>query len=91
MDPPLAAPARATGSGDNQGSRGSLRTVTLIEVARGASVRVTYVVVPFRAGYPEVSLRNPSNAILSTGRFLESSARIEVHSGGGPPARRGRW
>jgi nicotinamidase-related amidase len=56
------------------------RTATLIEAARKASVRVTYVVVAFRAGYPEVSPRNPSfNALRSTGRFLEGAAGTEVH------------
>src|SRR5580704_8759130 len=57
------------------------RTATLIESARKAGVRVVYVVVGFRAGYPEVSPRNSLFAsIRETGRFVEGSADVQVHA-----------
>jgi nicotinamidase-related amidase len=56
------------------------RTVKLIAAARKASMRVIYVVVGFRPGYPEVSPRNQSfGAIRETGRFIEGSAGTAVH------------
>lgn len=56
------------------------RTSKVIESARKAGLRVIYVVVGFRAGYPEVSLRNQSFApIRESGRFAEGSAGTEVH------------
>lgn len=43
-------------------------------------MRVIYIVVGFRAGYPEVSLRNKSfGAVRGSGRFVEGSAGSEVH------------
>jgi nicotinamidase-related amidase len=57
------------------------RTAALIESARRAGTRVIYVVVAFRAGYPEVSPRNKSfGAIRESGRFVEGSAGTEVHA-----------
>jgi len=57
------------------------RTAALIEGARKAGMRVVYVVVGFRAGYPEV---NPSNQVFgpirASGRFVEGSAGTEVHA-----------
>jgi nicotinamidase-related amidase len=51
-----------------------------IEVARGAGIRVIYVVVGFRAGYPEVSQRNKSfSAISGTGRFAEGDPGSAIH------------
>ncbi len=50
-----------------------LRTSTLIEAARGAGMRVIFIVVGFRAGYPEVS---PCNQ--SFGPIRESGARESV-------------
>lgn len=57
------------------------RTSKLVEAARRAGMRVIYVVVGFRAGYPEVSPRNQSfGPIRESGRFSEGSAGTEVHS-----------
>jgi nicotinamidase-related amidase len=56
------------------------RTAGLLDAARKAGVRVVYVVVGFRPGYPEVSPRNKSfSAIRGTGRFIEASAGSEIH------------
>jgi nicotinamidase-related amidase len=56
------------------------RTASLIEAARKSGIRVIYVVVGFRPGYPEVSPQNRLFAgIRESGRFLESSAGTEVH------------
>jgi nicotinamidase-related amidase len=62
------------------GSAGLLaRTATLIAAARAAHVPVIYVVVGFRAGYPEVSPRNQSfSAIASTGRFTTSPPGADI-------------
>src|ERR1700691_5072047 len=61
------------------------RTANLIEAARTAGMKVVYVVVGFRPGYPEVSPRNQSfGAIRETGRFLEGSAGTEVHAAVAP-------
>jgi nicotinamidase-related amidase len=57
------------------------RTAALVESARKAGMRVVYVVVAFRAGYPEVSPRNPSfGPVRESGRFLEGAAGTEVHA-----------
>jgi nicotinamidase-related amidase len=51
-----------------------------IKAARQAGIPVSYVVVGFRAGYPEVSPRNKSfAAIAGTGRFAEGDPAREVH------------
>jgi nicotinamidase-related amidase len=56
------------------------RTRGLIDAARQAGLRVIYVVVGFRAGYPEVSPRNQSfGPIRESGRFAEGSPGTEVH------------
>lgn len=61
------------------------RTARLLEAARKAGVRVVYVVVGFRAGYPEVSPRNQSFApIRESGRFTEGSSGTEVHAAVAP-------
>jgi len=57
------------------------RTADVITAARRASLRVIYVVVGFRPGYPEVSPRNKSfSTIRGTGRFAEGSAGTEIHA-----------
>jgi nicotinamidase-related amidase len=57
------------------------RTASVIAAARDAFVRVIYVVVGFRPGYPEVSPRNKTfSAIRGTGRFAEGSAGSEIHA-----------
>src|ERR1700733_2829256 len=61
------------------------RTAGLIEAARKAGMKVIYVVVGFRAGYPEVSPRNQSFGLLrESGRFTEGSAGTEVHTAVAP-------
>jgi nicotinamidase-related amidase len=57
------------------------RTAKLVDAARKARVRVVYVVVGFRAGYPEVSPRNHGFArIREVGRCVEGSADVHVHA-----------
>jgi nicotinamidase-related amidase len=61
------------------------RTAKLVEAARGAGTRVIYVVVAFRAGYPEVSPRNQSFApVRESGRFALGSTGTEVHAAVAP-------
>jgi nicotinamidase-related amidase len=61
------------------------RTAKLVESARNAGMRVIYVVVSYRAGYPEVSPRNQIFApIRESGRFAEGSAGMEVHAAVAP-------
>lgn len=56
------------------------RTANLIAGARTAGLRVMYVVVGFRADYPEVSPRSPTfSAVRGSGRFIEGAAGSEVH------------
>ncbi len=56
------------------------RTAMLVEGARKVGVRVIYVVVGFRPGYPELSPRNQVFApIRASGRFVEGTAGMEVH------------
>ena len=56
------------------------RTASLLDAARKAGVMVAYVVVGFRAGYPEVSQRNMSfSAIRETGRFAAGDPGAEIH------------
>lgn len=56
------------------------RTAGLLAAARGAGVRVLYVVVGFRAGYPEGSPNNLSfGAIKATGRFLPDDPGARIH------------
>src|SRR5579863_649973 len=63
------------------------RLAAAVQAARGAGMRVIYVVVGFRAGYPEVSPRNKSfGPIRESGRFAEGSAGTEVHAAVRPRA-----
>jgi nicotinamidase-related amidase len=63
------------------------RTATLVEAARKAGMKIIYVVVGFRPGYPEVSPRNHSFApIRESGRFAEGSPGTEVHPAVAPMA-----
>jgi Isochorismatase family len=56
------------------------RTAKLIDSARTAGMKVIYVVVGFRLGYPEVSARNASfGPIRASGRFDEGSPGLDVH------------
>ncbi|HEY1690914.1 MAG TPA: isochorismatase family cysteine hydrolase [Polyangiaceae bacterium] len=61
------------------------RTAHVIDAARKAGMKIVYVVVAFRPGYPEVSPRHPSfGPIRETGRFIEGSAGTEVHAAVAP-------
>ncbi len=63
------------------------RTASLIGAASGARVPVIYVVVGFRAGYPEVSAKNASfGPIKESGRFAPGSAGTEIHPAVAPRA-----
>jgi nicotinamidase-related amidase len=63
------------------------RTASLLVAARTAGMRVIYVVVGFRAGYPEIGASNPIfGAIRGTGRFVEGSPGSEVHPAVAPVA-----
>jgi nicotinamidase-related amidase len=57
------------------------RTANLLEGARKAGMRVIYIVVGFRQGYPEV---NPKNSVFAPvregGRFVEGWSGTEVHA-----------
>ena len=56
------------------------RLATAVKAARGSGVRVIYVIIGFRAGYPEVSERNKSfGAISGTGRFAEGDPGSAIH------------
>jgi nicotinamidase-related amidase len=56
------------------------RATELLRTARDASMRVIYVVVGFRVGYPEVSPRNASfGAILQSGRFAAGDITTNIH------------
>jgi nicotinamidase-related amidase len=56
------------------------RTAGLLAAARAAGAMVVYVVVGFRAGYPEVSAANASfNAIRGTGRFAAGDPGAAIH------------
>ncbi len=56
------------------------RVASVIAAAREADVRVLYVVVGFRPGYPEVSARNKSfSALRQSARFVPGSPEIEIH------------
>ena len=56
------------------------RLAAAVDAARGAEISVIYVIVGFRAGYPEVSERNKSfGAIAGTGRFAEGDPGSVIH------------
>jgi nicotinamidase-related amidase len=55
------------------------RLGTAITAARGAGVRVIYVTISFRPGYPEVSARNKTFAAISgSGRFAEGDPAVAI-------------
>ena len=57
------------------------RMAKLLEAARKVQMRVIYVVVGFRPGYPEVSDRNLAfRAIKGTGRLAAGDPNAEIHS-----------
>ena len=56
------------------------RLAAAVEAARDAGIRVIYVVVGFRSGYPEVSERNKSFAAISgTGRMTDGDPGSAIH------------
>src|SRR5467141_1250938 len=56
------------------------RTAKLIAVARTAGMRVIYVVVGFRPGYPEVSDRNATfNGLKASGVFAAGAENAKIH------------
>jgi nicotinamidase-related amidase len=73
---------------DMLGSGGEVllaRTASLIHVTRKTGMRVVYIVVGFRPGYPEVSPRNQSfGPIRESGRFAAGSPGTEIHPAVGP-------
>ena len=55
------------------------RAADVLARARGAGLKIIYIVVKFRSGYPEVSPRNVNfNAVRASGRFI-SETGTEVH------------
>jgi nicotinamidase-related amidase len=56
------------------------RTAQVIAAARQVKMAIIYVVVGFRAGYPEVSERNLSfSAIRQSSRFLPEDEAARIH------------
>ena len=56
------------------------KTAAVLGAARAAGLRVIFIVVSFREGYPEVSARNRGfAAIRATGRLLAGSRDTDVH------------
>ena len=56
------------------------RTAELIAAARTAGMRVIYVVVGFRPGYPEVSDRNATfNGLKTSGAFAAGAENAKIH------------
>jgi nicotinamidase-related amidase len=63
------------------------RTAKLIAIARTAGMRVIYVVVGFRPGYPEVSDRNATfNRLKASGVFAEGAENAKIHPAVAPLA-----
>lgn len=61
------------------------QTTKLLDAARKASVRVIYVVVGFRPGYPEVSARNAMfGPVRANGLFAAGTPGTEIHSAVAP-------
>jgi nicotinamidase-related amidase len=60
------------------------RAAQVLTDARRAGLKIIYIVVNFRPGYPEVSPRNVNfNAVRQSGRFI-TEAGTEVHPGVAP-------
>lgn len=56
------------------------RAAAVIRGSRRANMPVIYVVVRFREGYPEVSLRNKGfGAVKESGRLQEGTQGAEIH------------
>ena len=64
-----------------------VRTAKLIAAARTAGIRVIYVVVGFRPGYPEVSDRNATfNGLKASGAFGAGAENAKIHPAVAPLA-----
>jgi nicotinamidase-related amidase len=60
------------------------RIAAAIAAARAASVRVIYVQVGFRAGYPEISARNRTfSGLADSGAFVEGE-QVRIHDSVAP-------
>ena len=56
------------------------RLATAADAARGAGIRVMYVIIAFRPGYPEVSPSNPTFAgIRGSGRYIDGDPGSLIH------------
>lgn len=56
------------------------RAARVLGAARGAGLRVIYIKVGFRAGYPEASPRNKSfGSIQASGRFSPDDPNAQIH------------
>jgi nicotinamidase-related amidase len=63
------------------------RLAAAAAAARAAGIRVIYVTVAFRDGYPEVSARNKSfGAIAGSGRFTAADPGTRIHPSVAPLA-----
>jgi nicotinamidase-related amidase len=63
------------------------RTAKLIDAARTAGMRVIYVVVGFRPGYPEVRDRNATfNGLKASGAFGAGAENAKIHPAVAPLA-----
>jgi nicotinamidase-related amidase len=63
------------------------RLAAAVAAARGAGIRVVYVIVGFRTGYPEVSEHNKSfAAIAESGRFTDGDPGSAIHPAVAPTA-----
>jgi nicotinamidase-related amidase len=61
------------------------RTAALLDATRVAEMRVGYVKVGFRRGYPEVSPNNQSfSTVRSSGRFEADAPGAEIHASVAP-------
>lgn len=68
------------GSYPSQGPSLVAKAASVLQRARQAGIPVVYVVLRFRPGYPEVSLRNKSFAALrNSGQLVEGTPGAEVH------------
>jgi nicotinamidase-related amidase len=56
------------------------RAARVVDAARNVGVPVIYVVVQFRAGYPEVGDRGIFKAVRTMNRLVEGSAGAAIHT-----------
>ena len=60
------------------------RTAELLAAARRDGVRIIYIVVGFRAGYPEIAPTSMFRAVIQGGRFAPDDKLSEVHAAVAP-------